>query len=199
MTEEQKNKLKNYLSQLPISQEEKRYIYMFYQKEEYITRINDVLINLTNVNHIDIGFGNLNSKTMFLIKNASLYKEIKPFLSKTFERFGIDMYSTYISFIDKSGKCSEYDITNTAYEIYAIRPELVYVIDTNEEMLGVIKNECFKCNASYEPRMIFISFDNVIACLNEDESISNMAKQILWPSIRNIINYKNKEFNKKEE
>ena len=70
-----------YLAQLDIPVEEKRYASSFLKKNHYLNVIQQMGIQSSETNMLEMGFGNLNSKIMIVIENPLEKKTVLKFIT----------------------------------------------------------------------------------------------------------------------
>lgn len=129
--------IKEYLSALDIPSEQKRYSMSFCKKLKYLDDIHAIASKETN-EYVASGYGNVNSKICFVFKDIDSYKSMKSLIQDILDKFNINSWNIYITFINKTK--SEYNkkYSFLANEIYAVGPKLLYIFNEDDDVYSNI-------------------------------------------------------------
>lgn len=172
-----------YLSSLDnISQEEKQKVLKFFKKNDYINTLREKASASADSN-ILMGYGDFNSKIVFIAQDESTYKETIPMLKTFMGKFGLEIWDIYLTFVDKSHDDfkNKYDLL--FYEINAISPEIIYCFVKSEE-------EYNKIIAQYTKNKVELPSKIFYFLINEDIDYLNTEQGVLFNAFKYLINYK---------
>lgn len=174
--------MRQYLLSLNAPSEDKRYTIYFCKKMEYLNSLKDIMVQETK-EYVSMGYGNVNSKICLAVKNEKVFNTIKPLIQNVLDKFGINFWDVYITFIDKTQ--SPYDKKYELFinEINAIKPKLLYIFDKDDTGFKEIENHSMKLNIPMPERSFFVDAEKLVS---EDVKV----KQELWNVFRYFINYK---------
>lgn len=173
-----------YLAGLGITNESKRYSLNFCKKMDYIYSIMDKAIERVGGVHMDFGYGDYNSKIVFIFNNRKQFLEIKDKIQKVLEVFSSNYWNVYVTYINKCDKEYTEKINLLMNEVNAVGPELIYMFSNNENDLTLLKNEFTKYNVKKNFTFFHVNTDEL---LNPTEGTNaNM-----WSKFKYLINYKN--------
>jgi hypothetical protein len=176
------NNLRSFLSGLSVPVEQKRYTMNFFKKTAYLNELHELAIKDTG-EHINVGYGNVNSKICFVFKNPESYNTIKPLIDNILEKFEVNSWDVYITFVDKTK--NEYDkkYSFLVNEIHAVGSQLLYVFDKdNTTYLDIIR-------AFVEHNIDFPETHKGIE-LEYLASTDIEVRKLLWHDFKYLINYK---------
>jgi hypothetical protein len=148
-----------YLAQLDIPVEEKRYASSFLKKNHYLNVIQQMGIQSSKTNMLEMGFGNFNSKIMIVVSNPSEKKTVLKFLTPLLEKINISIWNCYLTFYRK---CSNMQVCDEILERekQCICPEVIIRFNNGATNYDNLKN-------------ITISIDDVKYVLDENNFQSN--------------------------
>lgn len=128
-----------YLAQLDIPIEEKRYASSFLKKNNYLNQIQQMGIQSSETNMLEMGFGNFNSKIMIAIINPNDKKNVLKFLTPLLERINISIWNCYLTFCQK---CSDtkVNIEILERETQCINPEVYITFGNVQTNFNDLKN-----------------------------------------------------------
>ena len=176
--------LKNYLSSLAIKTEEKRYVLDFCKKLEYLEYLQKKAAAETHKN-INTGYGNANSQICFVFQDIAEFAKAKPDVVKQLEKFLMNLWDVWITFIDKCDIDYVHKYEYLAHEIHCVNPKLMYVFsdENNSDVMDVMMNHMK--NLGIQPPQIAYRIN-----LNDLSSEDPEVRQHLWNRLRYLINYK---------
>ena len=177
------NDLKQYLLSLDTASEDKNYSMMFYKKLQYLESIKQTAINDLHC-HISSGYGNVNSKICFVFNNENTLKIIKPLIQDILDKLKINLWSIYITFLDKTEDEYSKKYNYLMNELNCINPDIIYVFDNNDSCVNQLKQEFTKYNI-YKHNNFFQFID--IKLLSSSELND---RKLLWDSFKYMIGYK---------
>lgn len=181
MNQDRLNQTRNYLMGLPIEADSKRYAMNFCKKTEYIKDIMRQAIQETG-EHMSFGYGNVNSNICFIINNEDMFNIIKPLIQETLEKFGVDFWGVYVTFINKSVHEYPRKINLLMNEINAVSPKIIYVFDKDETNLNNLTSEFLRCNI----KLAHLHFIDIAKMGMDNVEV----RKELWNKFRYLINYK---------
>lgn len=176
--------LKNYLSSLEISTEEKRYVLDFCKKLGYLEYLQTKAAEETHEN-IHAGYGNVNSQICFVFQSPAEFANCKPAIVAQLESFLMNLWDVWITFVDKYDKEYPAKYEYLAHELHCVGPQLLYVFTDGEDLNAT--NTVFDSMEALgveTPRIIY----NIN--INDLSSEDTEVKQHLWNRLRYLINYK---------
>lgn len=176
------NNMRQYLSALNIPSEQKRYTMNFCKKMEYLDELHNIAIRDTK-EYVCTGYGNVNSRICFVFKNKDSYDAIKSLLQNILDKFHINSWDVYVTFVDKTQEEYNKKYLFLVNEIHAINPGLLYIFDKDDVMYKEIINAFSACNIAL-PEKHFIVDTQKITSSDID------VRQELWNIFRYLINYK---------
>ena len=176
------NEMRQYLSALTIDTEQKRYAMNFCKKIQYLEELRHIAVQDTG-EHICTGYGNVNSRICLVFENKEKYDLIKSIIATTLEKFQLNPWNVYITFVDKTK--SEYDkkYSFLINEIHAIGADLMLIFDTDERLYDEITNAFNVRNISLPEKHFFIDVNKLASIEQED-------RKVLWNAFKYLINYK---------
>lgn len=181
MNQERLNKTREYLTGLPIEADSKRYTMNFCKKTEYIKDIMRQAIQETG-EHMSFGYGNVNSNICFIINNEPMFTIVKPFIQDVLEKFGVDFWGVYVTFINKSATEYSKKINLLMNEVNAVSPKIIYVFDKDEQAMNLLQSEF----QQYGIQPAYIHFVDINKMAVDDVA----TRKELWNKFRYLINYK---------
>ena len=119
------NRIQEYLTGLDVDIKDKRYSMNFCKKSEYIQSIMQQAIQETQ-SHMSFGYGNVNSNICFLVSNEDMFKKIKPLLQEVLDKFGVNFWDIYVTFINKTPVPYDRNVNLLMNEINAVNPKIIY-------------------------------------------------------------------------
>lgn len=176
------NDMKQYLLSLDINPEDKRYTMNFCKKNEYLEGLRMAAVSDLH-EHVSTGYGNINSKICFVIKDEKSFKVIKPLIQEILDKFHINFWNIYVTFVNKTVTEYPKKYIYLINEIYAVRPNILYVFDKDEVMYNNIIAEFRNNNVPIPHKHFFV---DVIKLSSSDTEI----RKELWDSLKYLINYK---------
>lgn len=177
--------MRQYLSALSIPAEQKRYAMNFCKKMSYLNELRDAAIQDVQ-DYICTGYGNVNSNICFIFKDKQCYDVVHALLQEMLEKFHINPWDVYVTFVDKSQKEYNKKYAYLANEIHAINPGLLYVFDTNESMYQEIIN-------AFQMRNIALPEKHFTVDVQKLASTDTDVRHELWNILKYLINYKETE------
>lgn len=174
--------MKQYLSALDIPIEQKRYAMNFCKKIKYLDNLHDSVAKEVN-EHVCVGYGNPNSKICFVFKDKNAYDIVRPLIQNTLDKFGINNWDIYITFVNKTEKEYSKKYLYLTNEIHAIKPQLLYVFDNDDIIYKEIINAFLSRNIDLPERYFLVSIQKLA-------SMEEHVRQELWGIFRYLINYK---------
>lgn len=181
MNQERLNKVQGYLSDLSIDVKDKRYSMNFCKKNEYIQSIMQQAIQETQT-HMSFGYGNVNSNICFVVNDETMFNDIKPLVQEVLDKFDINFWDIYVTFIYKTSKVYNRCINLLMNEINAVSPKIIYVFDKDEKALNALLNEFTKYGVT-PPKYYYVNIDKL-----SEKTVE--VKRELWKMFRYLINYK---------
>ncbi len=174
--------MKEYLSALAIPSEQKRYTMNFCKKINYLNDLHALAAQETN-EYICTGFGNVNSKICFVFKDKNTYEIIRPLIQETLEKFHINAWDVYVTFVNKTTTEYAKKYSFLVNELHAVKPGLLYVFDNDEVMYNEIVNAFGHRNVTLPERHFAINIQKL-------GSSEVAIRKELWSVFRYLINYK---------
>ena len=153
----------------------------FCKKNEYIQTIMQQAIQETK-SHMSFGYGNVNSNICFLVNSEEMLNNIKPLLQEVLDKFGVNFWDIYVTFINKTSVPYVRNINLLMNEINAVSPKIIYVFDENEQSITTLTNE-FKAYGIQPAKCYYIN-------INKLSENTVEVKRELWNMFRYLINYK---------
>jgi hypothetical protein len=174
--------MKDYLSNLPIPTEQKQYAMSFYNKITHLDKLHSIATNIVH-SYVRTGYGNVNSKICFVFRNKEIYDIIYKEISSILDRFQINIWDIYITFVDKTKNDYKEKFYYLVSELHTINPNLVYVFDIDDNYYNTIQNYYKIQNITLPDKMFFANMQKIQLT---DEKI----RQELWNIFKYLINYK---------
>lgn len=174
--------MRQYLSALDIPVEQKRYAMNFCKKIKYLEELQGLAVQELN-EYVCTGYGNVNSKICFVFKDKQTYDIIRPLVQDILEKFSINAWDIYITFVNKSTKEYPRKYPYLINELHAINPNLLYVFDKDDTIYKDIVNAFLSQNITL-PEKYFLVDTQKLASIEEN------VRQELWNVFRYLINYK---------
>ena len=174
--------MRQYLSGLNVDVDQKRYAMNFCKKMQYLDELRDIAVQDTN-NHVCTGYGNVNSQICFVFTDKKTYDIIKPIINEILEKFHINLWNIYITFINKTQNEYSKKYSFLANEINAIGANLVFVFDKDNAAYNEIINAFNIRNITLPEKHFFIDMQKIISTETED-------RKMLWSFFKYLINYK---------
>lgn len=138
--------LKEYLFNLDAPKENKNYTFSFYKKLSYLDYLQQHAASQANANIVS-GYGNANASIVFVFQSPPLFKEERENIDKLLERFSINIWDIWITFIDKFIIDYPQKYFYLAHELDTIDPKLVYVFSRDNAYQNIMQ-ALKKCNIS---------------------------------------------------
>lgn len=174
--------MKDYLSNLPIPTEQKQYTMSFYNKIIHLNKLHSIATNLVH-SYVRTGYGNVNSRICFVFKNKELYDTVYKNILSILDKFQINIWDIYITFIDKT----EIDYKEKFYyltsELHTINPNLVCIFDNDNNYYNIIQTYYKTQNITLPDKMFFVDIQKI-------QSTNEEVRQELWNIFKYLINYK---------
>ena len=170
-----------------LTDEEKIKSVSFYKKKNYVNSLGEKLISLTG-QKVEMGYGNINSKIVFIFKNKSRVKRIKKRIEKIMEGADSIFSDVYVTFLDKTEKIIYDKYAYMSAELSAIKPVIIYYISDNDNDLSEDNDfNSLKKNVNET-----VKINPVFYYITETELMSEdiQIRRNLWQKFRFIINYK---------
>lgn len=175
--------MRQYLLPLDTTAEDKRYAMYFCKKLNYLNELRNAIIKDTNESYISMGYGNVNAKICIVVKDEEMFNIVKPLIQDILERFDVNFWNIYVTFIDKTKTPYKEKYELLVNEINAIKPNLMYVIDKDDTMyLEMIRSFC-TLNIDFPEKYFFIDLEYLASTDIE-------VRKLLWRDFRYLINYK---------
>lgn len=174
--------MKQYLSALEIPSEQKRYVMNFCKKAYYLNELHEIVAKDTNEN-INTGSGNVNSKICFVFKDKNSYEIIRPLLQEILDKFHINIWDIYITFVNKTQVDYSKKYSFLINEIHAVNPGLLYVFDKDDDTYKDIVSSFLVRNIVLPEKYFFIDVQKLASSDTE-------IRKDLWNTFRYLINYK---------
>ena len=140
--------LKDFLSRLNIGPAEKNFVFDFCKKNEYIDALMNAAIDDVK-GHVSIGYGNINGKIMLIFRDENSLKILKSVIQEFFERFGIDLWTVYITYVNKTEQEYGKKYNLLFNEINAIKPEIIYFVEQDDNNVIELKKEFNKYGVKF--------------------------------------------------
>ena len=153
----------------------------FCKKSEYIQSIMQQAIQETQ-SHMSFGYGNVNSNICFLVSDEDMLKKIKPLLQEVLDKFGVNFWDIYVTFINKTPVPYDRNVNLLMNEINAVNPKIIYVFDKDEQSITELTNE-FVTYGVQPAKCYYIDINKLSESTVE-------VKRELWKMFRYLINYK---------
>ena len=176
------NKIRQYLSDLTVSVEQKRYAMSFCKKIKYLNELHSIAIQDVN-DYVCTGYGNVNSKTCLIFKDKTSYDVIKPLIQEIMDKLNINSWDVYITFVNKTKDEYNKKYSFLVNEVHAIGPKLLYVFDNNTDIYNQIIDTFNVYNISLPEKHFMINIQDLYS---SDEKI----RKDLWNMLKYLINYK---------
>lgn len=174
--------VRQYLSALSISTEQKRYAMNFCKKIDYLNELHDIAVKETK-EYVCTGYGNVNSKICFVFKDKDSYNAMRPLLQETLDKFHINIWNVYVTFVNKTQAEYTKKYSFLVNEIHAVNPGLLYVFDDNDEMYKDIISHFLVRNIALPEKYFMIDSQKIASSDIE-------VRKELWNTFRYLINYK---------
>lgn len=176
------NRVKQYLSGLNIDVDQKRYAMNFCKKMQYLDELRSIAIQDTG-QYVCSGYGNVNSQICFVFTNKQAYEIIKSIITEVLEKFHLNIWNVYITFVDKTDNEYSKKYSLLVNEIHAVGANLVFVIDKNEDIYNRIIETFNTRNIALPQKHFFVDVHKLASTEPED-------RKVLWNSFKYLINYK---------
>lgn len=154
----------DYLTNLEISDEDKKYASSFFKKKNYIDKLNDTAIKTFNGESLMSGLGNYNSSISIIIEDNADFNNVISFIEPVFNYINTSLWNMYITFHKKTS----FD-TNSIYnemlkhEISAINPSIIIRFCEKE----TLSEDTFDTDSS-KIKTVNINMDDVKYALNKE-------------------------------
>lgn len=182
MKAEQLNNIKDYLIPLNIQNTDKKSFMDFYKKMSYIETLMENLALSVN-EKINMGYGDFNSKVCFIFKDRQTFEKLKDSLQKNIEIVDVHFWQVYTTYVSKTSKELPNDISILMHELNAIKPQIIYLFDENDEVLNKLNQECAANNIPCTTKQLLINPDMI---LNDN----TQSRKDLWKLLKFLVNYK---------
>lgn len=176
------NDMKQYLLSIDIPSDDKRYTMNFCKKMSYLDNLKQVMIKELHQPIIS-GYGNVNSKICFITKNNKMLETIKSLLESAMDKFHINIWDVYITFVDKCNVDYPHKFSFLAHELSAVQPEIIYYIDNSKDNYNSLLN-AFNTNGIKRTDNIY--YIDVAKLISSDIS----DRKELWSVLNHMIKYK---------
>lgn len=199
MAEEALKDLKDYLamdSNIPMK--DKKYVFDFYNKFQYLSQLNKALINQTH-EKMFLGYGNYNSKIMIVVLADKFLGPVINIIKPMMDKMNISLWNTYITVLNKGNSTTDY-LPTIINEINAVCPRMLYVIDIYDVIPKAI--EAYKENAAFkrlnDVSVRFINLNDI--CFLDDPKNKTKSevewlkkRNSVWMLLRGMMSFKDKE------
>jgi len=173
--------MKNYLLPLDIPPEGKRYALNFCKKIKYMEGLRRKAATDTGSN-VSLGYGDINSKICFIFQSPNELGKIKNRVQSELDKYSINFWQVWTTFIDKTNTEYPDKLTLLAYEINAVNPTIIYFFGDNEDIYNDTINSIYNCKPSNLQKHFFID-------INDLGSDNPDIKSVLWKKMHYLINY----------
>lgn len=182
MNQEKLTETKEYLLPLSINSDDKRYTMSFCRKMDYISDLINKVISDTH-EHVSVGYGNVNSRICFVVKDENTLGIIKPLIQEVLEKFHLNFWNVYVTFVDKTK--SEYPGKYTCLmnELNAIKPGVVFVVGSDDSQYTALQTEFTSNNIQMPNSYFYIDIQKL-------GSTEPATRKELWRKFKYLINYK---------
>lgn len=174
--------MRQYLTALNISSEQKRYTINFCKKIQYLNELHISVSQEVN-DYVCTGYGNVNSKICFVFKDKNSCNVIRPLIQDILDKFNINTWDIYMTFVDKTTKDYPKKYSYLMNEIYAINPNLLYVFDKDDAIYNDIID-------AFNVRNVSLPDKHFLVDVQKLASTDTDVRQELWNIFRYLINYK---------
>lgn len=174
--------LKEYLQSIDAPSDDKKYALNFCNKLSYLEAIKAKAINDIH-SEIISGYGNVNSKICFIFKDESGFNLVKPLLQDILEKFNLNFWDVYVTFLNKTNIEYSQKYSYLANELYAVSPKMIYSFIDDRKI--------YDCISDITLLGVQVKYDKYINILPQllgqtDEK----SKAELWNVFKYLINYK---------
>ena len=176
------DEMKDYLLSLNIPSEDKRYTMNFCKKMEYLDNLKRVTINELH-EPIVSGYGNVNSNICIVTKNDNALNTIKPLLQDVLDKFHINIWDIYLTYVDKTKTEYNRKFSYLAHELSAIGPKIVYYIDKDESNYNALLNAFVADNVKLPVNIYYIDVIKLGSSDTQD-------RKDLWEVFKHMINFR---------
>jgi len=176
------DEMKQHLSALSIPTEQKQYAMNFCKKMEYLDSLHKITAQEVN-EYVATGFGNFNSKICFVFKDKITYEIVRPLLQETLEKFHINAWDIYVTFVNKTKTEYNKKYMFLVNELHAINPGIMYVFDNDTVLYDTILKE-FQTNNVTAPGKHFLVDIQKLGSLEVE------VRKDLWNIFKYLINFK---------
>lgn len=176
------DQMKQHLSALNIDSEQKRYAMNFCKKMEYLNELHEITASEVN-EYVCTGFGNFNSKICFIFKDKNTYDIVKPLIQETLEKFHINSWDVYVTFVNKTKTEYNKKYSFLINELHAINPGIMYVFDNDTVLYDKIVQE-------FNNRNIAVPQKHFMVDIQQLGSAEVEVRKSLWNVFKYLINYK---------
>ena len=173
---------RQFLSGLNIDTAEKNFAFYFCKKNEYLNSLIESVIKSVNGAHVSIGYGNVNSEIVIIFPNEKIFKTIKSTLQTFLDKFSINYWDIYITFLDKTDFDYSLKYNVLMNEINAINPKVIYFVDNDD-------NAITRLNAEFNNYNIKLPNHDLLE-INKLVNNTEQDRKDLWQSFKYIVNYK---------
>lgn len=154
------NELMEFLRTIDIDAAEKNFTFDFCKKNEYIDGLmNAVMIDTGDP--VSIGYGNINGQIMLVFQDRNSLDILKPAVQESFEKIGIDLWTMYITYVDKTQNDYPKKYNVLMNELNAVKPKILYFIDNTDNHVFNLKAECAKYKVAF-PRCLIITPNEIV-------------------------------------
>lgn len=182
MNQEKLAETKEYLLSLNINPDDKRYAMSFCKKMDYINDLINKVISDTH-EHVSIGYGNVNSKICFVVKDENTFEIIKPLIQEILEKFHLNFWNVYVTFVDKTKTEYANKYTCLINELHAIKPGVMFVVGHDDKQYNEICNAFTNANIALPKTHFYIDIQKL-------GSTEPATRKELWMKFKYLINYK---------
>ncbi len=167
--------MKDYLSSLEgYPTEDKRYVLNFCKRLEYMDQLREQATKESGQD-IEMGYGNINSKTCFIFQNKEEQESLKGVLQPFLDQFGIHLWEHWATFINKTEREYPNKYTLLVNELSTMKPDIMYLICKDKSEMSILENVFFQANVSYPKEIRFI--DIALFFKDDPQSKAILCKQ----------------------
>ncbi len=148
-----KQEVIDYVNSTNCSQYDKNDFILFCKKQEYLDKIMGIMFNTVKCK-INYGYGNLNSDICFLFDDIQSEEAIKKELANILNKYNIDYYSIYVTYINKCDRFYGRYLELLYSELNAVNSKIIYYFGESEEQINLFKDLYIKNNKTFNYRYI---------------------------------------------
>ena len=149
----------NSLNGINISEADKQDFIRFCRKEQYIQGLMKQMYEDVH-RKMHYGYGDYDASIVFVYQNMDVKNRCVKSIETMMNKFSVDIFSTYCTYIDKTDVDYTLKYTLLAYELNCVSPQIVYFICDNEECvdkynLACSNNGISACKVRYVQANVF--------------------------------------------